>query len=213
MALVSPTRATHFFQTRLRAPDKSKQKRLPHHPALRCAAGDSRCSPFGPAYGCYSASLRFPRSGAVAGARHEGASCPSRLARRPASQPQPRHRNSASLTGTGRQTEASIFTVSVAWKTAQRFPLAALNHRSPGPWNSAFIAAMGRSYRSRIPRRSGRYGAPAWPRFQRCQGVAAFSTSELGLEQWTRLRRCPRYGLRTAYLGWVERSEAQRRQG
>ncbi|HCV76708.1 MAG TPA: hypothetical protein DGS68_08195 [Pseudomonas sp.] len=29
MVLVSPTRATHFFQSRLRAPDKSKQKRLP----------------------------------------------------------------------------------------------------------------------------------------------------------------------------------------
>ena len=104
MVLVSPTRATHFFFVCGSPPGAKKSKQKKAHPnvsALRYAPGDSLRSPFGPAYGCYSASLRFPRSGAVAGARHEGASCPSRLARRPASQPQPRHRNSASPTGAG----------------------------------------------------------------------------------------------------------------
>ena len=109
MAFVSPIRASQFFQTRLRAPKKVTKNACPHVSALRCALGDSLRSPFGPACGCYFASLRLPRSSAAPRARHEGASCPSRLARRPASQPPPRHRNSASLTGTGRKPEDSEF--------------------------------------------------------------------------------------------------------
>ena len=87
---------------------KSNQKRLPHVSALRFAPGPLTPVP-------------------LRGARHEGASCPSRLARRPASHPPPRHLHSASLTGRGAslrlrclQAEPERF---VAWKTAQRFPL------------------------------------------------------------------------------------------
>ncbi len=132
MVAVSPTRASHFFQT-----PKSNQKRL---------------SPrFGP-------SLRSgsPRSGAAPGARHEGASCPSRLARRPASHPPAQRLHSASLTGTGRKPDTWVFTgCSVenraafstegvtlnAWTRLRRCPPYRFAPKASGTWIAPFRRA------------------------------------------------------------------------
>gem|GEM_PF-2870574 len=43
---VSPCRATYFLQSRLPGREKSKQKRLPLHPALRFAPGSFPTPPF-----------------------------------------------------------------------------------------------------------------------------------------------------------------------